>query len=33
VTVTALRLGKRLHRSQDIAEDVTPDLDHEMAGS
>jgi hypothetical protein len=33
VTVTALRLGKRLHRSQDIAVDVTPDLDHEMAGS
>lgn len=32
VTATALRLGRRLDRSQDVAEESVPELAHEMAG-
>jgi MFS family permease len=33
VTATALRLGRRLPRSQDIATNAVPELDHELAGA
>lgn len=33
VTATALRLGRRLSRSQDVADDAVPELDHELAGA
>ena len=32
VTATALRLGRRLSRAQDVADDTVPDRDQEMAG-
>jgi MFS family permease len=33
VTAAALRLGRRLPRSQDVAADAVPELDHELAGA
>lgn len=33
VTATALRLGRRLSRAQDVADDAVPELDHEVVGA